>query len=53
MAGFLDVKRLEKLGMSAEQIRVVRANVRNPKYLDSVPKQGSDCMDPTWRQWDR
>lgn len=53
LQGYLDESRLIKLGVSIEQIAQIRKNVRDPKYLDRVPRQGADCLDSNWREWDR
>jgi len=53
LQGFLDESRLIKLGVSIEQIAKIRKDVRDPKYLERVPRQGADCLDSNWREWDR
>lgn len=53
LKGFFDETRLIKLGVSIEQIAQIRKNVRDPKYLERVPRQGADCLDSNWREWDR
>jgi len=53
LQGYFDESRLIKLGVSIEQIAQIRKNVRDPKYLERVPRQGADCLDGNWREWDR
>lgn len=53
LTGYLDESKLIKLGVSHEQIAQMRKNVRDPKYLERVPRQGADCLDSNWKEWDR